>query len=42
MTLFNRSPFRCRACNRRFYVLDKTPDETPDDVEGGAQATDRV
>jgi hypothetical protein len=39
MLLFNRLPFRCRACSRRFYVwepptarVEETTEETVDQV----------
>jgi len=40
MTLFNRSPFRCRACGKRFYEPRPEPEEIDD--ETGEQATDQA
>jgi len=27
MEMFNRAPYRCRACERRFYRFERQPEE---------------
>jgi hypothetical protein len=41
MVMFSRSPFRCRACSRRFYVADSAEaGQEPDDDEHVDEAAD--
>ena len=40
MLLFGKTPFRCRACQHRFYSSENQAEEIEEDEEGGEQATD--
>jgi hypothetical protein len=39
MALFNRSPYRCRACSKRFYVAVAQSEPEEVDDESGEEAT---
>ena len=38
MTTFGKSPFRCRACNRRFYISDTASDDVDEHADEAADA----
>jgi len=39
MNMFNRSPFRCRACAKRFYAVHREVEENDETAE---EATDQA
>jgi hypothetical protein len=40
MTMFGRSPFRCRACGNRFFASESEPDEIVEHAQHADETAD--